>query len=117
RGAEIRIVRYEDVTGNYARLRSLAGELAGATPLPPEDEIGYDAFVALQKRVLFDTWGQAIPMPEGSYIPQDWAVGGETIRWQEVFDLRARRAFHELGGTEILLELGYEADQNWWKNS
>ncbi len=119
RGARIHLVPYENVVGGYSQLLSLAHELAGGAAEPRDDEAGFAAFSAGEKRRMsvLPEWSEGIPLPEDSFIPQNWSVGGGTIDWRRAFDAPARRRFHELGGTEALLRLGYETDEGWWRNA
>ncbi len=114
---EFALVRYEEVIGNYAALLALAHELAEGAPIPCEDKAGYDESVASAKRRLglSREWSEGVALPEDSYIPSNWSIGGETIDWRRAFDAPARRRFHELGGTEALIRLGYETDEDWWR--
>jgi hypothetical protein len=116
-GTRVRLVRYEEVIGRYSRLLALAREIANGTPVPCEDEAGYNDFVAAEKRrtQVGPGWSDEIALPEGSFLPQNWSIGGETINWRHAFDAPARRRFHDLGGTEILVRLGYETDEDWWR--
>lgn len=116
-GAQIRVVRYEDIFRNYARLLSFAQQLAGAETIPDLDEGDYLAFVEKRQRrlKLQPQWAEGLALPDDSFIPQNWSLGGDTIHWRRVFDRPARRRFHELGGTEMLIRLGYETDENWWR--
>jgi hypothetical protein len=116
-GARVRLVRYEEIFGNYKQLLALAHELADGAPVPCVDEESYAAFVARWQRrlVLQPQWSEGIALPEDSFIPQGWSIGGGTIGWRRAFDAPARRRFHDLGGTEMLVRLGYEADENWWR--
>jgi hypothetical protein len=113
RGARVQILRYEELVRNYRRLQGLAQELARGGPAPLDDEVRYAAFVDERKRVLARHWRQSVKPPADSFIPENWSVGGETIDWQAAFDAPARRRFHELGGTDMLMRLGYEADADW----
>ncbi len=45
----------------------------------------------------------------------DWSLNRKGSSWMLSWDSRAKKAFHELGGTEALMGLGYETDENWWK--
>jgi hypothetical protein len=117
RGARIRFVRYEEIFGNYQRLVTLAEELAGGEPVPCLDEGAFRNFrEQWQRRLrLHAEWSEELALPEDSFIPRNWSIGGGSIDWQRAFDLPARRRFHELGGTEMLIQLGYETDENWWR--
>jgi hypothetical protein len=114
RGAELEILRYEDYVGDFPSLCGLARRLAGGHAVC-EDEAEYRAFLAPQIDAAAERWGQSVALPEDSFIPQDWAVGAEKIRWQDSFDAAGARRFHELGGTEALMRLGYETDEAWWR--
>jgi hypothetical protein len=117
RGAQVRLVRYEEIFGDHAQLVALARELGGGAAAPREDEAGFADFVATEKRRLGGRpeWSTGIALPADSFIPPSWSIGGETIDWRRAFDALARRRFHELGGTEALIRLGYETDENWWR--
>jgi|GEM_PF-1055577 predicted O-linked N-acetylglucosamine transferase (SPINDLY family)/polysaccharide pyruvyl transferase WcaK-like protein/nitrite reductase/ring-hydroxylating ferredoxin subunit len=117
RGARVRLVRYEETFGSYSGLLALARELAGGAGVPNEDEAGYQAFVASEKRRMSrrPEWSEGIALPEDSFIPPNWSVGGATSDWCRIFDAPARRRFHDLGGTEMLIRLGYETDEDWWR--
>jgi hypothetical protein len=118
RGARIRIVRYEDLFRNYAGLSALARDLAGRGRVPREDEEGWYAHMArLSGLPATPGWSENLDLPEGSFVPSSWSVGGGTIDWRRAFDAPARRHFHELGGSEALLKLGYESDPAWWRTN
>lgn len=115
RGADVRAVRYEDVLGNFARLLDLARELAEDAPALCEDRDRYETLATLHRSAANKNWRQSVELPPNSFIPQNWSAGGETIRWRDCFDATAARRFHELGGTEMLVRLGYENDEAWWR--
>lgn len=116
RGARIQLVRYEEIFGNYKRLMALAHAIAGPVVTPRDDEQGFAQFrQAAKRRLVSPGWSERLTLPEDSYIPQDWSIGGGTIDWRHAFDAPARRAFHELGGTDMLIRLGYETDRDWWR--
>jgi hypothetical protein len=117
RGADVRVVRYEELTGTHAQRVALARELSGGTPAPREDEPGFHAFVAAEKRRLGSRpeWSEGVPLPADTFIPSNWSIAGDTIDWHAAFDAPGRRRFHDLGGTEALLRLGYESDESWWR--
>jgi hypothetical protein len=117
RGARVRLARYEEIFGDYRRLLDLARELADGAPVPCVDEESYLAFVARwQRRIARQPqWSEGVALPEDSFIPRNWSIGGGTIDWRSAFDVPARRRFHDLGGTEMLVRLGYETDENWWR--
>lgn len=115
RGARLEILRYEDYVGDFGKLCGLARRLAAGTAAICEDEAQYRALSAPHIGAAAERWGQSITLPADSFIPQDWAIGAEKIRWQDSFDAAGARRFHELGGTELLMRLGYETDEAWWR--
>ncbi len=114
RGAKLEILRYEDYVGDFARLCGLARRLAGGRAIC-EDAAKYREFSTPQIGAVAERWGQSVALPADSFLPPDWAVGAEKIRWQDSFDAAGARRFHELGGTEALMRLGYETDEGWWR--
>jgi hypothetical protein len=116
-GARVRLIRYEQIFGNHSRLLALARELNAGEPAPREDEPGCSRFVETEKQRLrlLPQWSDGVALPQDSFIPHDWSIGGETIDWRRAFDARARLRFHDLGGTEALIRLGYESDEDWWR--
>jgi Sulfotransferase domain len=116
-GARVRFVRYEEIFRNYRHLLALAQELANGEPVPCSDESAFISFVARgRNRLKLDPqWSEKLTLPEDSFIPRNWSIGGGTIDWRHAFDAPARRRFHDLGGTEMLLRLGYETNEDWWQ--
>jgi hypothetical protein len=111
-GTQLLITRYEDFTRNALDVIDFV--------LPD--------LSASQKEALFlagsRTAKAAYDLPEWgagfeSQDPEDIFFGWHQSRggnyWQTAFTPAAKRAFHETGATELLLELGYETDSNWWK--
>ena len=46
----------------------------------------------------------------------EWSLNRKGSNWRETWDQAAKRAFHETGATEALMELGYETEPNWWRD-
>jgi hypothetical protein len=117
RGARVELIRYEEIFRNYQGLFEIAHGLGGNEPVPHGEEASYLAFVApWQKRLaLQPQWSEGLELPPDSFIPPNWSIGGGTIDWRRAFDAPARRRFHDLGGTEMLIRLGYETDEDWWR--
>jgi hypothetical protein len=116
-GVQVQLMRYE-MFGNHRALLALARELAGHGPVPRAEEDGYIAFTACLRLWLAQHlgWSEGIALPDASFVRQNWAAGAGTIHWRSAFDAQAQRRFHELGGTEMLIELGYETDRDWWRH-
>lgn len=59
-------------------------------------------------------WGLVQEFEPGSLF-FEWSRARGKSTWRESWDGDAKRAFHETGATELLIELGYETDEDWWK--
>ncbi len=62
-----------------------------------------------------EQWGFGFEFEPGSMF-YEWSRNRKGSSWQQVWDTRAKRAFHETGATESLIELGYETDPEWWRH-
>ncbi len=67
------------------------------------------------KPVANATWGIG-----HKFEPDDmffhWSKNRKGSSWALSWNKAAKKAFHDIGGTEALMELGYESDPNWWAN-
>lgn len=61
------------------------------------------------------TWGIGERFPEGSMY-HEWSNNRQSSSWRTTWTCDAKRAFHETGATESLIEFGFENDPNWWKD-
>ena len=61
-----------------------------------------------------DQWGFGRTFEPGSMF-HDWSLNRQGSSWRATWDAAAKRAFHETGATELLMELGYETDPDWWR--
>lgn len=61
-----------------------------------------------------DQWGFGQTFEPGSMF-HEWSLNRQGSSWREAWDAAAKRAFHETGATELLMELGYETDPDWWR--
>ena len=59
-------------------------------------------------------WGIVDDDLTGSMF-EAWQKSRGKSNWRQSFDRPAAKAFHDTGATEMLLELGYETDRDWWK--
>jgi hypothetical protein len=59
-------------------------------------------------------WGLVDDDLTGSMF-EAWQQSRGKSNWRASFDRAAAKAFHDTGGTEMLIELGYESDPDWWK--
>jgi len=65
----------------------------------------------------------ALTGPEWSFGNEDvpelfktWSRRRGLSNWRTVFGPASRKVFHEQGGTDLLIQLGYESDPDWWRN-
>jgi Sulfotransferase domain len=61
-----------------------------------------------------DQWGFGRTFEPGSMF-HEWSLNRQGSSWRETWDGAAKRAFHETGATELLIELGFETDPDWWR--
>lgn len=59
-------------------------------------------------------WGIVDDDLTGSMF-EAWQQSRGKSNWRASFDRAAAKAFHDTGATEMLIELGYESDPDWWK--
>lgn len=62
-----------------------------------------------------DQWGFGQTFEPGSMF-HEWSLNRQGSSWREAWDAAAKRAFHETGATELLIEFGYETDPDWWRH-
>ena len=113
-GADLKIWRYEDIGLDPAAYLSIAAYIA-ADRIVGRDPCAMVQSIELGREKLKTgpEWGlSGDPVPD---LFRQWSRNRGDSNWRSVFDARARRIFHELGGTEILLRFGYETDPDWWK--
>jgi hypothetical protein len=60
-------------------------------------------------------WGFGRTFDNGSMF-HAWSLNRQGSSWRETWDAAAKRAFHETGATELLIELGFESDPDWWRS-
>ena len=71
--------------------------------------------MAAKKDEARKAWGLVTEDLTGSMF-EAWQNSRGKSNWHQSFDREAAKAFHATGATEMLIELGYETDPNWWKN-
>jgi hypothetical protein len=113
-GADILISRYEDVRTN------------------PDEYFRIADFIA-PDHVICDDRAEVVSHVErgkSELTGPEWGFGGQAVpelfktwnqhrgesNWRTVFGPAARKVFHDQGGTELLMQFGYETDPDWWRN-
>ena len=62
-----------------------------------------------------DQWGFGRTFEPDSMF-HVWSLNRRSSSWREAWNAAAKRAFHETGATELLIEFGYETDPDWWRH-
>jgi hypothetical protein len=71
-------------------------------------------FDNLRSRPAAKEWGLDTTFEPDSLF-YEWSQARKGSSWRQSWDAEAKKAFHETGATEFLLEYGYEADPDWWR--
>ncbi len=67
-----------------------------------------------QRPEIAAQWGVDVAVEHDSMFTA-WQANRGGSNWRDTFDQSAARALHETGATEILVRLGYEHDEGWWR--
>lgn len=62
------------------------------------------------------SWGIGAKFDPDSLF-HEWSQNRKGSSWRQAWDAEAKKAFHETGATEFLIEYGYESDPDWWRQS
>jgi len=115
------LIRYEDLSSNEETFLSILNFFDPENCVPREQLHtlfeNRDSILDRLKnnRIANRSWGLGhVFEPESLFFEWSRARGKST--WRDSWDDDAKRAFHETGATELLMELGYEADKDWWKS-
>jgi len=108
------VVRYEDLRQDPQRAIGRIAQFLGAELTSQ----AIDACVGLEKtdRRYFGKWNSGY-----QYRPRRGTIYDALTRnrtgdyWRHIFNDEAKRYFHESGGTQFLLQYGYEESPDWWK--
>ncbi len=68
----------------------------------------------LKAETLNKSWGYGEHFPAHSMF-YEWSQSRMGSSWRQSWDAAARKAFHETGATDYLVEFGYETDTDWWR--
>ena len=120
-GPEKLVVRYEDITTDKDFFFKIVDFFDPENKLPrdhlAEVFAARDAVVdsIKSKPHVNDQWGFGYTFePESMFY--EWSLNRKGSSWRQAWDHAAKRAFHETGATEALIEFGYEKDPNWWRS-
>ena len=114
-GADVMIARYEDLRRDPTEFYRIAAHI---TPdrIVMSDPTKLVAHLqgATARLAHLPEWG--LGAPAQSALFDTWSKHRGGSNWQSVFNAPARKIFHQLGGTEMLLQFGYEVDPDWWRH-
>jgi len=112
------VVKYPDLLSSAQALRRIAGFLG----IPFEEEALQEAYENKEdilKRLAETSankkWGIGEEVDD-VILYYSWSRNRTGSSWRESLDARARREFHKLGATPLLLEYGFETDPDWWRD-
>jgi Sulfotransferase domain len=120
-GRDKKLVRYEDLTANANTFCEIVDFFDPGNMLPRDHLVKlFEERDAVVERIksnpkVNDQWGFGRTFEAGSMF-YEWSLNRQRSNWRQTWDRTAKRAFHETGATEALLELGYESDPNWWRD-
>ena len=113
-------MRYEDLSSKPEALRTIVDFFDPENALPPERIAqlfdNRDVILdGLKNNALANrSWGLGHEFaPESMFY--EWSLSRGHSNWTKGWHRAAKQAFHETGATELLIELGYETDADWWK--
>jgi len=109
----IMIARYEDFTLNARKEIGFV--------LPTIDDAQKDELFSLgaaNTASIYELpeWGGGFQTQDANNLFFGWHNSRRGDYWRSAFTPAAKKAFHETGATEFLIELGYERDPDWWKH-
>jgi Sulfotransferase domain len=114
-GADVRIVHYEDILTNNEAVLDLARFVDANCELDlPRIAAVRNDVESRRRQIDRPAWGYDTTYDESSYL-HAWSRNRMGSNWRASYDRDAARVFHEMGGTELLMELGYETDSDWWR--
>lgn len=114
---QFRIFKYEDLMQGPEGFLPLL-DFLGRPPGNETDRLArcYARAGDVRTRTSSALWGYEAAIPETSFF-HGWSRNRAGSNWRTTFTPEAREAFHLVGGTELLMELGYESDPDWWRET
>ena len=120
KGPDKLLVRYEDLSANEQTFFDVVDFFDPGNMLPRE----HLAKLFAERNAVVESikaaphvnkeWGFGLEFEPGSMF-YEWSLNRKGSSWREAWDSAAKRAFHETGATEALIEFGYETDPDWWR--
>jgi len=114
------LVRYEDLIANEETFFQIIDFFDPGNRLPRAhlSQLFKDRDMVVERiksrPAVNDQWGFGQNFEPDSMF-REWSLNRQGSSWREAWDAAAKRAFHETGATELLMELGYETDPDWWR--
>ena len=116
-GAEVKFMHYDAIVNQVNGLLEVASFFAPHLEVP-EAKAQKAVEIATKRKENLKrnpSWGYDDVVPPESYF-HEWSQNRGASNWASAFDSAAKRAFHETGATELLLEFGFESDPDWWRD-
>ena len=113
------VEKYEDVIVNSGALRRIFEFVFDGEPV---DHRRVDRLHRTAERTIEwlksknsnNSWGYGEHFPTDSMF-YEWSQSRMGSSWRQSWDAAAKKAFHETGATDYLVEFGYETDADWWR--
>jgi hypothetical protein len=118
-GPDKLVVRYEEYLSGPQTLIDLVRFIDPENTIPDQFFASIYAerdaiFNNIRSRPAAKEWGLVSAFEPDSLF-YEWSQNRKGSSWRQSWDAEAKKAFHETGATEFLLEYGYETDADWWR--
>lgn len=114
------VVRYEDLIAKPEVFRSVVDFITDGASPPYERIVSAwnDRDTIIESIKNNDrankAWGLDADVAQGG-LYEEWSKNRKGSTWRQSWDSAAKRAFHETGATDFLIEHGFEDDPLWWR--
>lgn len=115
------LVHYDDIVSKFETFEQVVDFFDPGNKLPRE----HLAKLFAERESITDRirskskanreWGLGMTF-EPSSMFYEWSHNRQGSSWREAWDSAAKKAFHETGATEFLIEFGFETDPDWWRH-
>ncbi len=115
------LVRYDDIVSKYEAFEKVVDFFDPHNRLPREHLSKlFDERDSITERIRSTSktnreWGLGATF-EPSSMFYEWSQNRQGSSWRDAWDSAAKKAFHETGATEFLIEFGFETDPDWWRS-
>ena len=111
------VEKYEEVIAHSGALRRIFEFAFDGEPVDQRrvDRVHQTADETIKRLKSNKPWGYDQRFPPDSMFCE-WSQNRTGSSWRQSWDAAAKKAFHESGATDYLIEFGYETDANWWRH-